>query len=383
MNIHGIATVVVVAGLLILPVLGITGPLDRGPMQERDNPAAKDMLRVPGVVGSYEQEALGSLQQAGLSVNVKRITKDDPKYEGKEGTVISQVPSAGGVAMVGSSVSITVYKTGQGYQHEGGGYGDQEGDGTWQNDGQQGGADQPDGQDQWNSGNDSGGWQPPQQGEDMEEPDSNGNPDIGVDRGGLHMPQPSGGMRTPHPRMPVGKHDGGAIGARSGMPSKGRLEPGVANHHVITPAQKRELDRNFRGSRGENAEGGTIHASPVQPTATAQPPRLRATHPTASKSVPLPVARKTDPLMGKNKADMQRTVQIPSKLKKPVLGHGSRGIIVGTAKPKPTGKSGGAGIIVGTAKPKPVAKGLQTGQQLRNTNQQETKPKSWLQKLFH
>ena len=98
---------------------------------------------------------------------------------------------------------------------------------------------------------------------------------------------------------------------------------------------------------------------------------------------------------------MQREAPIPTRLKKPVLGHGGRGIIVGTAKPKPvgksgdtgiivgtakpkpTGKSGGAGIIVGTAKPKPVAKGLQTGQQLRNTNQQETKPKSWLQKLFH
>jgi len=359
-----------IMGVLLAPALASAGPLDRGPMQERYNPAAKDMLRVPGVVGSYEQEALGSLQQAGLSVNVKRITKDDPKYAGKEGMVINQVPSAGGVAMVGSSISITVYKKGQGNQGGyGEGYGEDTGgqweDNTGQYDGQQGGYDQSDGQDQWDSGNDSGGWQPPQQGEDMGEPDSNGNPDIGVDRGGLRMPPPSGGMRTPHPQMPVGKHDGGMIGARSGMPSKGRLRPSVANHHVLTPAQKRELGRNLRGSRGGKAEGGTIHASPVEPTATAQPPRLRAANPTAAKSVPHPVARKSDPLRGKDKEDMQRADQMPDKLKKPVLDHG------------------GVGIIVGTATPKPVTKALQSGQKLRNTNQQEAKPQSWLQKLLH
>ena len=60
-------------GFFTAPLFVYGGPLDRDPMQERYNPAAKDMLRVPGVVGSYEQEALGSLQQAGLSVSIKRI----------------------------------------------------------------------------------------------------------------------------------------------------------------------------------------------------------------------------------------------------------------------------------------------------------------------
>ena len=167
-----------------------------------------------------------SLQQAGLAVTVKRITKDNPKYEGKEGTVINRVPSAGGIAMLGSSISITVYKTGQGnqggYGGEGGSTGGQWEDNTGQDDGQQSGSDQPDGQDQWDSGNDSGGWQPPPQGDNEGVPDSSGNPDIGINHGG---------MRIPPPWMPVGKHDGGTIGARSGMPSNRRLEQ-IGRAHV-------------------------------------------------------------------------------------------------------------------------------------------------------
>ena len=84
--------------------------LDRGSMQERYNPTTKDMLRVPGVVGSSEQDALNLLQQSGLSVKIKRITRDLPKYTGQEGLVIKQEPSSGGLAMIGSLVTLTIYK---------------------------------------------------------------------------------------------------------------------------------------------------------------------------------------------------------------------------------------------------------------------------------
>ena len=104
-----IVIVAVTAGILVSPALGFAGPLDREPPQQRFNPAAENMLRVPGVVGTYENEAMSSLQQAGLAVDVKRITKVDSQYEGKEGMVIKQVPSSGGMAMIGSSVTLTVY----------------------------------------------------------------------------------------------------------------------------------------------------------------------------------------------------------------------------------------------------------------------------------
>ena len=102
------------------PVLGLTlmlaagpgqaGPLNREPAQQRYNPAAETMLRVPGVVGLYEDEALAVLQQAGLGVRLERITADDPRYRNQEGRVVRQVPGTGGVAMVGATVVITVYK---------------------------------------------------------------------------------------------------------------------------------------------------------------------------------------------------------------------------------------------------------------------------------
>ncbi len=96
--------------VLLVAAAGVNaGPLDREPGQ-RQNPAAENMLRVPGVVGLYEDEAMAALQQAGLGVQVKRIAEDDPRYRSREGRVVRQVPGAGGVAMVGSTVVITVYK---------------------------------------------------------------------------------------------------------------------------------------------------------------------------------------------------------------------------------------------------------------------------------
>jgi len=97
-------------GLVLLVAAGVNaGPLDREPGQ-RQNPAAENMLRVPGVVGLYEDEAMAALQQAGLGVRLERIMDDDPRYRNREGRVVRQVPGTGGVAMVGSTVVITVYK---------------------------------------------------------------------------------------------------------------------------------------------------------------------------------------------------------------------------------------------------------------------------------
>jgi hypothetical protein len=90
----------------------MAGPLDRADMGQRVNPATNNMLRVPGVVGMDYQSALASLQQAGLNPSVHRIHKEIKKYAGQEGTVIKQLPLPGGMAMLGSSVSITVYMPG-------------------------------------------------------------------------------------------------------------------------------------------------------------------------------------------------------------------------------------------------------------------------------
>jgi len=111
------------------------GPLDRGEMQPRNNPAASSMIRVPGVLGQPERYALESLQRAGLNVNTRYIRQPTEKYSGRNGSVVRQIPSAGGIAMLGSSVTITVYKvesestgeSGDGYGDSGGGYGDSSG----------------------------------------------------------------------------------------------------------------------------------------------------------------------------------------------------------------------------------------------------------------
>jgi hypothetical protein len=91
------------------PGLVSAGALDRGPMPERYNPVAQEMLRIPGVVGLYEREALSLLQQAGLSPDIEYIRKEKTDFAGREGTVVAQDPGAGGVAMLGSIVAVTIY----------------------------------------------------------------------------------------------------------------------------------------------------------------------------------------------------------------------------------------------------------------------------------
>lgn len=97
--------------LIFAPPL-LAGPLDRSDMGPRVNPATNDMLRVPGVVGMDPQSALAELQQAGLNPRVHSVQRTIKKYAGQEGTVVKQMPAAGGMAMLGSSVSITVYEPG-------------------------------------------------------------------------------------------------------------------------------------------------------------------------------------------------------------------------------------------------------------------------------
>ncbi|MEJ2508185.1 MAG: PASTA domain-containing protein [Gammaproteobacteria bacterium] len=103
---------ILVWGLLCVSAPLVAGPLDRTDMGPRVNPATNDMLRVPGVVGMDYQSAVGALQQAGLNPRVNKLHKKTKEYAGEEGMVVKQVPSAGGAAMLGSSVSITVYLPG-------------------------------------------------------------------------------------------------------------------------------------------------------------------------------------------------------------------------------------------------------------------------------
>ncbi|NOY86753.1 MAG: PASTA domain-containing protein [Deltaproteobacteria bacterium] len=94
---------------ILLPMRGFTGALDRGPMQQRYNQAADEMIRVPGVVGMYEQDAMAVLQQAGVAPNVEYAKGYKADLVGMEGTVIDQEPGAAGITMLGSTVTITVY----------------------------------------------------------------------------------------------------------------------------------------------------------------------------------------------------------------------------------------------------------------------------------
>ncbi|HHO75931.1 MAG TPA: PASTA domain-containing protein [Deltaproteobacteria bacterium] len=97
--------------LLVMFMLGgnaLAGPLDR--MSEpRTNPAVDDMLRIPGVVGLNRSEALITLQQAGLNPVLKIVRSGNSELQGMEGKVIEQSPNPGGVAMIGSSVTVKLY----------------------------------------------------------------------------------------------------------------------------------------------------------------------------------------------------------------------------------------------------------------------------------
>jgi hypothetical protein len=101
----------VIAILLVMFILGgnaLAGPLDR--MSEpRTNPAVDDMLRIPGVVGLSRVEALTTLQQAGLNPVLKIVRDEKSELQGMEGKVIEQSPNPGGVAMIGSSVTVKLY----------------------------------------------------------------------------------------------------------------------------------------------------------------------------------------------------------------------------------------------------------------------------------
>jgi len=257
----GVMAVVALLGGFVTFHVATAGPLDRGPMQQRYNPAAENMMRVPGVVGVYEEEALSLLQQAGLAVTIKRITRKDPKYRGKEGKVVKQVPSAGGVAMVGSTVVITVYGRGQGLQ---GGFG--------------GG--------QWDNGN-GGGWTPP--------PPEEGYGDGGYEDGGYGggyedgtPPQPGSGGDLGHDVPNVPPPAGGGMTGRPVAPGEGGLAPALpgslpgkpsakpergGKQELLTPKQKRELqkaaDRMRKGGvrpgdlkpggrKGSSGKSGTI-----------------------------------------------------------------------------------------------------------------------------
>lgn len=100
------------AGLAALVLAGAAqaGPLDRASTGPRDNPAANSMLRVPGALGQDCNSALATVQAAGLNPMVRYIKEKDDRYEGREGLIVAQVPSAGGMAMIGSSVSLTCYR---------------------------------------------------------------------------------------------------------------------------------------------------------------------------------------------------------------------------------------------------------------------------------
>jgi len=174
------------------------GPLDRSDMGPRVNPATNDMLRVPGVVGMDFQSAMATLQQAGLNPRVNKLHGKNKKYAGEEGMVVKQVPSAGGMAMLGSSVSITVYlpgnmSPGPGYPNGGGATPPYPGDGG-------GGYGPPPGGDQ---GGDEGGY-----------PGSDGSGGAaGPPSGDGGWGGPSSGYGAPQPAAPAVSVTPGSAGS--------------------------------------------------------------------------------------------------------------------------------------------------------------------------
>jgi hypothetical protein len=86
------------------------GPLDRYDSGPRYNPETSNMLRVPGVIGLDYQSAVAALQQAGLNPRIHFIRHSERRYRGRAGEVVEQIPSAGGVAMLGASVTLKIYQ---------------------------------------------------------------------------------------------------------------------------------------------------------------------------------------------------------------------------------------------------------------------------------
>jgi len=109
--IHRVAkSLVVLIVFTALPCAVMAGALDRGATQQRYNQAADEMIRVPGTLGMRESDAMAVLQQAGVVPNIEYKTQIREDLAGKEGTVIDQEPGAAGITMLGSAVTITVYR---------------------------------------------------------------------------------------------------------------------------------------------------------------------------------------------------------------------------------------------------------------------------------
>ena len=166
----------------------LAGPLDRMDTGPRVNPATNDMLRVPGVVGMDYQSALATLEQAGLNPRVHMLHKQNGKYAGQEGTVVKQLPVAGGMAMLGSSVSISVFAPDNG---RGAGNGM---------------PDQGPPYDQGNGGSNMGG-AGPAPGQDVPAAGGNGQGDTGIGVWLDRVCRSSGGQAHPRRRQRAGGHE--------------------------------------------------------------------------------------------------------------------------------------------------------------------------------
>jgi len=264
-------TIILVLWVAFCITSTIAGPLDRDPMRQRYNPSTENMLRIPGVVGMYEQEAVDLLQQIGLSVNVKYIRKKKRKYVGKEGVVVEQIPSVAGVAMLGSSVMITVYLPTSPEPDDLAPIRDIESEENYEtpesypDEGRRGWDDGRDYTDDegsfgWGAGGDIGGWMPPPQQDGLGAGDASIDKRSGSPRGfqgdrGRDVPNvlpDAGGVVNGRSPIPPGRLPR-AVSTSSGKDDSGRL---------LTPAQRRKLDKAMDrsragglGSEGEKPDG--------------------------------------------------------------------------------------------------------------------------------
>ena len=293
MKICRVAIVTLSISALLSPVLALAGALDRGPMQQRYNPAAEEMIRIPGVIGMYEQDALAVLQQAGVAPEIKYDKRYKEDLDGKEGTVIDQEPGAAGVSMLGSIVTITVYwPASMGQEPSGGNYGGQYGDGG---DGGQwgepaGGASSPEYQEpapQW--GGDGGqqpagdaGWTPPPAAP-ASQPTMAPQPAAPI--------VPVGPAPVVKPRIPSGVAAPAVpvkatpvpqtvtpVTPRAPAPAKAPVQQQLDEKvpaRVDIRNKMKGADRKLVPSKGVSTSGGGIQVQPVNPTVTPvsqQPP---------------------------------------------------------------------------------------------------------------
>lgn len=257
------------------------GALDRRAPQQRYNQAADEMIRVPGVIGMWEQDALAVLQQSGVVPSIEYEKKFKKDLAGKEGTVIEQVPGAAGITMLGSTVSITVYwPASMGPEP---GTDDRNETGAGQVDGSSGVAQPPSGQvpaaPQWGSGDQpatttqpagGGGWTPPPTAPATQPNVSPAAPMSATPAPIAATPVQQTVTPVAEPKPESGSSGDVSVTATPVQPTATQAEQQESKPPPVTMTPVQQMVTPVTETRQEKqpTEGVSVTATPVEPTAT-------------------------------------------------------------------------------------------------------------------